>query len=472
MRDIGILGLGVMGANLALNMAHKGFGVSVYNWTPEETRDFTENKIKDEDIAAYYDTQSFIKSLKKPRIVYLMIRSGKPVDNMIKELLPYLDEGDLIMDGGNEHYSETERRLKELNEKGILYLGVGISGGESGALYGPSLMPGGSKEAYDLVKHILLKTAAQTETGPCCTYVGNGAAGHFVKMVHNGMEYGMMQALSESYDLLRKVLKLSADEIGDIFENWNQGELHSFLLEISYKIIRHKEGDTGESTLDFVLDKAEQKGTGKWTAQTSLDLGIPTPSLNAAVEGRTLSFFKEDRTNLSKLIVKKYPEFLEDKDKLIEDLKQSLLFTNFVLFSQGLWLIAEASKVYDFDIQLSEVIRIWKGGCIIRTKLIDFMMEIIDENGKNINLLHHRKSMKFLREKLNSIKYVNQIARDYYIPTLVHNTALDYFFSMIGENLPANLIQAQRDFFGAHTYRRVDKKGSFHNKWEQEYRTI
>lgn len=466
MKDIGLIGLGVMGRNLALNIANKDFSVSVFNMTSQKTRDFMESEIKGQDISSYYDIESLVESLKKPRKILLMIKAGDPVDSMIQKLLPHLDRGDLIMDGGNTYYLDTTRRIEELKEKGILYLGIGVSGGESGALNGPSLMPGGSREAYDLVKDILLKIAAQTESDPCCTYVGNDSAGHFVKMLHNSIEYGIMQAMSEAYDILRKVLKLSAKEIGDIFENWNQGELNSFLMEISYKIMRHKDEETGKPTVELILDKAGQKGTGKWTAQTSLDIGIPAPSLTAAVEGRILSHFKEDRANISKKIVKKYPETLYDKDKLLEDLENSLLFSNFILFSQGLWLMAEASEIYNFDIDLSEVLKIWKGGCIIRAKMLDFMREIIDENRENVNLLINKKSLEFLMGKLDSIKCITSIARDFYIPTLVHNTALDYFFSMVEENLPANFIQAQRDFFGAHTYNRIDKEGNFHTNWE------
>lgn len=467
MKDIALVGLGVMGKSLALNMESKGYNISVYNYTPKETRDFMENEAKGKNITPFYDIEGLAKSLKRPKKIFLMITAGNPVDSMIEKLTPFLDKGDLIMDGGNTYFHDTERRIEELKGKGILYLGVGVSGGEAGALNGPSLMPGGSKEAYDLVKDILLKIAAQTEAGPCCTYVGNGAAGHFVKMLHNGIEYGMMQALAEAYHILRDVLKLSSEGIGEVFENWNKGELNSFLTEIAYKIMKHKDEETGKPTVELILDKAGQKGTGKWTSQTSLDLGIPTPSLSAAVEGRVVSFFKDQRISLSKYLVKNCPKTVCDKDKLIKELENSLAFTNFILFSQGLWLIAEASKEYNFDIDLSEVLKIWKGGCIIRAKMLDSFRTIIDENKENINLLNNKKSIEYLAEKLESIKYVTNVAKDFYIPVLVQNTALDYFYSMVTENLPANFIQAQRDFFGAHTYKRNDKEGIFHTiNWE------
>jgi 6-phosphogluconate dehydrogenase len=467
MNNIGLIGLGVMGKNLVLNIEGKGYNVSAYNHTPKKTKDFIENEAKGKNISAFYELKDFVNSLEKPRKIFLMIKAGKPVDDMIEKLIPLLDKGDLIMDGGNSYFQDTTRRLEELKAKGLLYLGIGVSGGEEGALNGPSIMPGGSREAYDLVKDIMVKVAAQTEAGSCCTYIGDGSAGHFVKMLHNGIEYGMMQAISEAYDILRKVLKLSAEEIGDIFENWNSDVLNSFLMEISYKIMKHKDEETTKPLVELILDKAGQKGTGKWTAQTSLDLGIPTPSLTAAVEGRVVTFFKEDRKNLSSKIVKRYPEVSYDKDKIAEELKNSLLFTNFILFSQGLWLMSEASKLYHYDIDISEVLNIWKGGCIIRSKMLDFFREIIDENNENVNLLNNKKSLDFLMGKIDSIKDVTNIAKDFYIPTMVYNTALDYFFSMVEENLPANLIQAQRDFFGAHTYNRIDKEGVFHTtNWE------
>lgn len=468
MKEIGLLGMGVMGKSLALNIANKGFSVSVFNITPEETKVFIENRASEKNISAYYDIKSFVSSLSKPRKIFLMIKAGEPVDVMIHELLPHLDKGDLIIDGGNSYFKDTTRRISELREKEILYIGVGVSGGESGALTGPSLMPGGSKEAYDLVKDILLKIAAQTEAGPCCAFVGSDSAGHFVKMIHNGIEYGIMQGISEVYDILRKVLKLSTEEIGKIFESWNNGELNSFLMEISYKVMKHKDKSTGIPTVELVLDKAGQKGTGKWTAETALDLGIPIPSLTAAVEGRVISFFKEDRTKLFNKIEKKYSEISFNKEKIIDELEKSLLFSNFMLFSQGLWLMYEASKVYNYNINLSEVLKIWKDGCIIRAKMLDFYRDVIGENNENSNLLNNEKAVDFIMDKLEAVKNTTNIAKEFYITMPVHNTSLDYFFGLIEENLPANLIQAQRDFFGAHTYNRIDKEGVFHTNWEEE----
>lgn len=463
----GLIGLAVMGQNLALNIARKGYTVSVYNRTPDKTKEFIEKRLKDEKITPYYDLKEFVDSLEKPRKIILMVKAGKPVDDVIQDLLPYLESGDLIIDGGNSYFKDTSRRLQELKNKGILYLGMGVSGGEFGALHGPSLMPGGTKEAYDMVKEMLLKIAAQTEDGPCCTYVGDDSAGHFVKMVHNGIEYAIMELIAEIYDIMRKVLKMTSQEIGGVFERWNQGELNSFLMEISYKIMRFIDEETNKPLVELILDKAEQKGTGKWTAQTALDLGIPTPTLNLAVEARVISHFKDLRRDLSKLAFLRAQNIDVNKEDLIRDLEKALLFGVFVSFSQGLWLIDEASKVFNYNIDLSEVLRIWKGGCIIRAKILNFLREIIKENPSNANLLLSEKSQDFIKDKIDSVKRVSEIGRNFGIQLLCLNSSLDYFYALSSENLPANLIQAQRDFFGAHTYERVDKEGIFHTEWEK-----
>ncbi len=466
MYDIGVIGLGVMGKNIALNIEDKGYSVSVYNRTYEKTKNFMKNEAKGKNIFPFSSIESLLNSLRSPKKILLMIKAGQPVDDMIGKLTPYLDEGDIIIDGGNTYYLDTSRRIKKLKEKKILYLGMGISGGEEGALKGPSIMPGGSRQVYDMVKEMLGKIAAQTDDGPCCTYIGNGSAGHFVKMIHNGIEYGIMQAMSETYDIMNKVLNLSAYEIGDIFERWNEGQLNSYLMEISYKIMRHKDEETGKPTVDLILDKAGQKGTGKWTVQASIDMGIPAISLNAALEGRVLSYFKDDREELSRKVIKKYPDKSYDKAKVIKALENSLLFTNLILFSQGLWLMSEGSKEYDFDIDISEVLRIWKGGCIIRSKMLDFMRNVVFRDNTNVNLLNDKQVLDILMGKLDSVKYITDIAKDNFLPAVVHNTALDYFLSMTEEKMPANLIQAQRDLFGAHTYNRIDKDGTFHTNWE------
>ena len=465
--DIGLIGLAVMGQNFVLNMSRKGYNVSVYNRTESKTKEFLNQKVHSEKIYPFYNLKDFVESIERPRKIILMIKAGEPVDMIINEIIPYLEKGDLIIDSGNSNFKDTDRRLKYLKEKNILFLGMGISGGEYGALHGPSLMPGGSKDAYKLVEDILLSVAAKTEDGSCCTYVGDNSAGHFVKMVHNGIEYAIMQLISEIYDIMKKVLKLSNEEISEIFEKWNKEDLNSYLMEISYKIMRFKDKNSGGFLIDFILDKAEQKGTGKWTAQTSLDLGVPTPTLNLAVEARIISHYKEERKILSKLYLKEKNMISVIKEEIIENLKKALLFGFFMSFSQGLWLIYEASKQYSYGVDLNETLRIWKGGCIIRAKILDFFRDIITENAVNANLFHSNKSMDFIKDKLNSVYRVVEIAKNYRIPLMTINSALDYYFSLTEENLPANIIQAQRDFFGAHTYERVDREGTFHTEWEE-----
>ncbi|MGB9820776.1 MAG: NADP-dependent phosphogluconate dehydrogenase [Pseudothermotoga sp.] len=463
--DVGVVGLAVMGQNLALNIARNGYAVAVYNRTAERTKKFIEERVKAEKIIPSYDIEHFVASIERPRKIILMVKAGTPVDEMIEELLPHLEKGDLLVDAGNSHYADTNRRLEKLSHHGILYLGMGVSGGEYGALHGPSIMPGGSLEAYRMLQDVLTKIAAKTEDGPCCTYVGNSSAGHFVKMVHNGIEYAIMQSIAEIYDIMRKILRTSTSEIGQVFEEWNKGELSSFLVEITYKIMEYMDEETGKPLVELILDTAEQKGTGKWTAQAALDLGVPTPSLNVAVFARTISHFKEHRRELSRVFGEK-SRVTSDKS-LIKDLEKSLLLTMFLSFSQGLWLIHEASKAYNYNIDLPEVLRIWKGGCIIRARLLNYLGAILKENPENINLLASNNAMDFVKEKLSSALKVSSIARESGLPTPVLNSSIDYLFSLTEENLPANLIQAQRDFFGAHTFERVDKEGTFHVEWQK-----
>lgn len=458
--QIGLIGLAVMGQNLALNIARKGYTVSVYNRTTSKTREFFENRVKGEPIIPTYDLKDFVESLEKPRKIVLMVKAGSAVDDTIEALLPHLDPGDLIVDGGNSHYLDTERRFKYLSERGILFLGMGVSGGEYGALHGPSLMPGGSRKAYELVEEILMKIAAKTEDGPCCTYIGERSAGHFVKMVHNGIEYAIMQAIAEVYDLMRKVMGMGSFEMADVFEEWNKGELNSFLVEITAKILRKVDEETGKPIVDLILDKAEQKGTGKWTAQAALDLGVPTSSLNLAVVERVISHFKGEREKLSQLL-KKERKVVRD-DHLLEKLKGALIFSTFLSFSQGVWLMNVASREFGYGLNVSEVLRVWKGGCIIRSKMIDFLREIVTDSGDH--LLCDR-STRFLKEYLDDVKEVLKVAQENLVPVPVLSASFNYFLSMTEEKLPANLIQAQRDFFGAHTFERIDKEGVFHLDW-------
>jgi len=462
--NIGLIGLAVMGQNLALNIARKGYTIAVYNRTSKRTESLMQ-RVKDEKIIPTYNLKEFVGSLERPRKIILMVKAGDPVDQMINQLLPYLEQGDLIIDGGNSHYIDTSRRISELSKEGILFLGMGVSGGEYGALHGPSLMPGGSRKAYEMIEEILLKIAARSDEGPCCTYVGDNSAGHFVKMVHNGIEYAIMQSIAETYDVMRKILKMDVEEIGNVFEKWNEGELNSFLVEITHKIMRKKDEETGKPLVDVILDKAEQKGTGKWTAQAALDLGIPTPSLNFSIIARVISHFKKDRKLLSNMFKKESSDITVNKEKILRDLEKALLLSIFLAFSQGLWLISQASETYNYSVNLLEVLRIWKNGCIIRAKMLDFLRNILKKNPSNVYLLKDEESISFLKEKVHSAVKITEIARRFFVPTPALNSSLDFLFSITEENLPANLIQAQRDFFGAHTFERIDKDGIFHVEW-------
>ncbi len=462
---IGLIGLGVMGQNLALNIARKGYSVSVYNRTTSRTENFVRERVTTEPITPAYDLQTFVQSLEPPRKIILMVQAGSAVDAMIESLIPLLERGDLIIDMGNSHYADTERRLETLTARGLLFLGTGVSGGERGALEGPSIMPGGTPQAYALVEEVLTRIAAHTEDGACCTYLGRGGAGHFVKMVHNGIEYAIMQAIAEAYDVLRTVAGMSSAQIADLFEQWNEADLNSFLMEISFKALRRIDEETGKPLVEMILDKAEQKGTGKWTAQAALDLGVPTPSLATAVFARTLSHFKEHRLKIA--------EAMGDLTRgngnahgLEEAVERALRLSMFLSFSQGLWLLAEASRAYDYGLNLSEVLRIWKGGCIIRARMLNLLRGMVAEGDHNPHLLLSPKAHALVREDLPSALRVLDVAHQHAVAMPVLASAVDYLLSMSRASLPANLIQAQRDFFGAHTYERIDKPGSFHTEWE------
>ncbi|HXL03072.1 MAG TPA: NADP-dependent phosphogluconate dehydrogenase [Candidatus Atribacteria bacterium] len=462
--DIGIVGLAVMGQNLALNMARKGFKVAVFNRTASRTRDFLETRVKDESIFPAYEVEEFLSLLASPRRVMLMVKAGQPVDDFIQLFAPHLSSGDLIMDGGNSYYRDTDRRIKEAESKGFLYLGVGISGGEYGALHGPSIMPGGHREGYFLVKDILEKAAAQVEDGPCCTYLGPSSAGHFVKMVHNGIEYAFMQSIAECYHLLREVERLSPPSIGQIFEEWNKGDdLNSYLVGITAQVLQYLDPDTGKPLVDLILDQAEQKGTGKWASQVALDLGIPTPVINQSVIARNLSSFKEERKKISALFSE---EKIEKSDVLSPQLEKALFLSELAAFCEGFHMLQEASSEFSYNFNLSEIARIWKGGCILQARLLSQIQEALREEP---DLLF--TSPLFWEKVKDCLPYLRQVCtlalqREIPVPALC--ASLSYFDSWKREWLPANLIQAQRDFFGAHTYRRIDREGVFHTIWQKE----
>lgn len=461
--EIGLIGLSVMGQNLTLNIA-RNHSISVYNRTTSKTENFMADKVENQDINASYSLEEFTASLKKPRKIMLMIKAGKPVDIVIDNLLPYLEEGDIIIDGGNSHFEDTNRRIEDLNDQGIRYLGVGISGGEYGALHGPSIMPGGNENAYAEVSDILEDAAAKTEKGSCVSYLGPRSAGHYVKMVHNGIEYGIMEVLAEIYDYMRKVLQLKPEEMGDIFAEWNQ-DFESYLVEITAKIMKKADPKTGRKLIDLILDKAKHKGTGKWSVQSALDLGAAIPTINAGVNARLMSALKYERVEIAEEFANS-TRAVVNKDEIIPKLKSALYLASVVAYAEGFKLLKTASKEYDYNLNYKEIARIWEDGCIIRSGLLEPIQKAFKKDMK-LNTLITAEEFK---TKLNAsaedvIEVIDSAARSDLPLTAIHS-ALDYFNSLKSKELPANLIQAQRDFFGAHTYQRRDEEGTFHTEWE------
>lgn len=469
MNDVGIVGLGVMGRSLAINMANNGFKVSGYNRTDGRISNLLKEGNESGNIYGAYSLEELVSSLKKPRVLFLMTKSGTPVDEMIDKLLPLLDDNDIIIDGGNSHYEDTIRRNEFINDSNKRFLGIGVSGGESGALNGPSIMVGGNKETYLEVENLLNTISAGSKHGHCSTRLGNHGAGHYVKMVHNGIEYGMMQAIAETYDILKSKFKLSNKEISSLFAQWNEGELNSYLMEITVSILLKKDEDNETDLVEMILDKAEQNGTGAWTMESAIKLGIPTPTLNAAVVSRNISHFKELRQSLdvNKNKLSKALKIAITDDDLL-DLERTLIFTNYLIFSQGLWLIGAASKSYDFEINLIEVLKVWSNGCIIRAELLDEIIDILKVDHSNITLLNNDATLNRLVELTDSVSRVVEMFNHIGISAPAISSSLDYFYSMTNAESSMNLIQAQRDYFGSHTYKRVDKEGTFHSNWEQE----
>ncbi|OIW07279.1 hypothetical protein TanjilG_08394 [Lupinus angustifolius] len=469
---IGLAGLAVMGQNLALNIAEKGFPISVYNRTTSKVDETVERAKLEGNLPlyGYHDPESFIQSIQKPRVVIMLVKAGAPVDQTIKTLSVYLEKGDCIIDGGNEWYENTERREKEVAELGLLYLGMGVSGGEEGARNGPSLMPGGSFEAYKYIEDIVLKVAAQVDSGPCVTYIGKGGSGNFVKMIHNGIEYGDMQLIAEAYDVLKSVGKLSNEELQSVFTEWNKGELLSFLIEITADIFGIKD-DKGDGYLvDKVLDKTGMKGTGKWTIQQAAELSVPAPTIEASLDARFLSGLKEERVEAAKVF--KSSDFVDlsadkaiDKQKLIDDVRKALYAAKICSYAQGMNLIRAKSIEQGWDLKLGELARIWKGGCIIRAIFLDRIKKAYDRNPGLANLLVDPEFAKEIIDRQSAWRRVVCLAINSGISTPGMSASLAYFDSYRRASLPANLVQAQRDYFGAHTYERVDIEGSYHTEW-------
>ena len=468
--DIGIYGFRVMGENLARNIESKGYAVSIGNRSTDVIKDFMEGKGKEGNFVPSYSMEEFVSSLKKPRKIMLMIKAGSVVDTTIETLLPLLEKGDTIIDGGNSNFEDTERRVKELAEKGIYYVGSGVSGGELGALYGPSIMPGGAKEAWEGIKDIFVAISAKAgknEDEPCTTWIGAGGSGHYVKTIHNGIEYGDMQLISETYAVMRDVLNLSNDEMAEVFSTWNKGVLESYLVEITADILGEKD-EKGEYLVNFILDKAMQKGTGKWTVISALDEGQPVSLITEAVYARILSSMKDERVEASKLV--KRPTFAVDKEETLKHLEKALYAAKMVSYAQGFSLLKAASTRYEWGLNLGEIASIWRGGCIIRSAFLDDIMKAYDKNPELLNLMvddyfkvELEKAMTGLREIM-----VTGVRNGIAMPAM--SSALAYYDGYHTENLPANLLQAQRDYFGAHMFERIDQERGefFHHDWSGE----
>ncbi len=464
-QQIGVVGLAVMGRNLALNIESKGFSVSVYNRSPEKTKELIAEH-PDKNLVGTYSIEEFVQSLERPRKILIMVKAGEPTDATINQLLPYLEKGDIIIDGGNAYFPDTQRRNRELSERGINFIGAGVSGGEEGALKGPAIMPGGQKEAYELVEPILTAIAAKVNGEPCCTYIGPDGAGHYVKMVHNGIEYGDMQLICEAYHLMKEILGLTADELHEIFAEWNRGELDSYLIEITADIFSKKDPETGKPMVDVILDAAGQKGTGKWTSQSALDLGVPLSIITESVFSRFLSAMKEERVAASKVLSgPKTKVAVEDREAFIEQVRRALFASKIVSYAQGFAQMRAASEEYNWNLQYGNIAMIFRGGCIIRAQFLQNIKDAYDRDPELRNLLLDPYFKDVVENYQDAWRQVIQIAVANGIPVPAFSSALAYYDSYRSERLPANLLQAQRDYFGAHTFQRVDKEGTFHHQW-------
>jgi 6-phosphogluconate dehydrogenase len=465
--DIGLIGLAVMGENLVLNMERNGYTVAVFNRTVEKVDRFINGTGKNKNFIGAHTIEEFIDSLERPRKVMLLVKAGQPVDDFIEMVLPHLEKGDIVIDGGNSHFPDTIRRTRYVESKGVLFIGTGVSGGEEGALLGPSIMPGGSAAAWPYVKGIFQAISAKVEDGtPCCDWVGDNGAGHFVKMVHNGIEYGDMQLISEAYNLMKNLLGMSADEMHQVFREWNKGELDSYLVEITRDILGFRDED-GEPLLEKILDTAGQKGTGKWTGIEALDLGIPLTLIGESVFARCLSAIKEERVEASKILSGPVPSYEGDRQQFIEDIKSALYASKIVSYAQGYTLLREAAKEYGWDLNYGGIALLWRGGCIIRSVFLGKIKEAFDHNPELTNLLLD----PFFKEKVEAAqggwRKVVSTALLNGVPVPAFTTALNYFDGYRSARLPANMLQAQRDYFGAHTYERTDRPRGlfFHTNW-------
>ncbi len=464
--DIGLIGLAVMGENLVLNMESKGYLVAVFNRTLKRVTNFVEGRAKGKNIIGTYSLEELVDSVKKPRKIMLMVKAGQPVDNFIEKLIPLLDKGDIIIDGGNSHFPDTNRRAKRVEDAGLLFVGAGVSGGEEGALSGPSIMPGGSIEAWEEIKPIFQSIAAKVADGyPCCQWIGKEGAGHFVKMVHNGIEYGDMQLICEAYYIMKHALGLTAEELHEVFSEWNKGELDSYLIEITSNIFSKVDKETKQPLVELIMDTAGQKGTGKWTSQAALELGIATPTVTEAVFARCLSAIKDQRVAAAKILTGPDGKYEGDRDEFIEAIRQALYASKICSYAQGFAMMREASKEWDWDLKFGEIALMWRGGCIIRAQFLEHIKDAFVENSDLPNLLLAPYFKEAVEKAQPGWRKVVSTATELGLPIPGFSSALSYFDGYRRARLSANLIQAQRDYFGAHTYRRIDKPGVFHTEW-------
>ena len=467
--EFGVYGLAVMGMNLARNVASRGIPVAVYNRTAARTQDFLDAHGSEGDFTGPRSVEEFVGALARPRRILLMVKAGDPVDATIRELAPLLEDGDILIDGGNSHFADTERRGAELEARRVRFIGSGISGGEEGALHGPSIMPGGPRDAYDEVAPVLTRIAAQVQGEPCCTYIGPGGAGHYVKMVHNGIEYADIQLIAEAYDLLSHALELGAEDLSRIFAEWNKGDLESYLIQITSEVLAKRDRATGRPLVDVILDEAAQKGTGKWASQSALDLGIPVTAITEAVFARFLSALKGDRQVASRTLAGPNGAMRAPAPgSLVDDVRSALYASKMVAYAQGFEQMQAASDEYGWDLKLGAIARIWRGGCIIRARFLNRITDAYAESPGLKNLLLAPYFRDAMASAQDAWRRVLSVAVDRGIPVPAFSSSLAYYDAYRRDRLPANLVQGLRDYFGAHSYKRIDREGSFHTRWSQD----
>ncbi|WP_294293555.1 NADP-dependent phosphogluconate dehydrogenase [uncultured Chryseobacterium sp.] len=464
--NYGMIGLGVMGRNLLYNIAENGFSIAGFDLDTEKVRELHEGATPEMDIKGIGSLEDFTAALETPRKIILMVPAGKPVDIVLENITPLLSEGDIVIDAGNSYFRDTERRIADLAAKNLHFMGMGVSGGEKGARKGPSIMPGGDPEAFKLLKPMLEAIAAKVDGEACTAYMGKSSAGNYVKMVHNGIEYAIMQLISEAYDLLKRGAGLNNDELYEVFRDWNNGEMNSFLIEITRDIFQQKDDLADGYLVDNILDKAGAKGTGKWTSEQAMEIGVSIPTIDIAVTSRILSAYKEERIKASQLYTEKEITVPENKELFIREVGDALYLATLISYAQGLALLVKASEEYSFEIPLKDVVKIWRGGCIIRSVLLEKFYSAYTENDSLSNILLDEAISQIVKSKIKALRSTAAYAVSNGVSSLGLQTALGYFDAYTTESLPVNLIQAQRDYFGAHTYQRIDREGIFHTSWE------